>query len=185
MDSFVGEVRIFGFNFAPVDWALCNGQTIPISQNATLYSIIGTSFGGNGTTTFQLPNLQGSAPLAAGQGPGLTNRYLGESLGERSVTLTFSTIPGHIHALQVFEQTGEANLVAAPGSTIGVSRLVENAHQSGKKNVSSFLSSGNSNATMAVQTMGTAGASAPHENTQPWLAMNFCICLIGVFPTHP
>ena len=106
-DPFLAEIRIFGFNFAPRGWALCNGQLLPISQNTALFALLGTTYGGDGRTTFALPNLQGSAPMQQGQGPGLSNRFLGEAGGSETVTLLQTEIPLHSHQLQAFIEPGD------------------------------------------------------------------------------
>lgn len=185
MDSFVGEVRVFGFNFAPLNWALCNGALLPINQFAAVFSLLGTSFGGNGTSDFGLPNLQGSTPLGAGNGTGLSPRVVGEQVGMRTVTLTAAQSVAHHHSLQVFEENPIAGTTDTPGSSVGVSRLIQ-VSGGGHANVKTFLSAGNPNTTLApASAISNTGGSQPHDNTQPWLAMNFCISLSGVFPSRP
>jgi microcystin-dependent protein len=187
MDSFIGEVRVFGFNFAPIAWALCNGAVLPIAQYAALFSILGTSFGGNGTSNFALPNLQGSTALGAGNGPGLSPRVIGEQAGTRTATLTAAQSASHNHTLQVFEENPIVGTTDTPGPTVGVSRLIQVAG-GGHSSIKTFLSAGvpgAPGATLApASAISVSGGSQPHSNTQPWLAMNFCISVSGVFPTR-
>jgi microcystin-dependent protein len=169
-DPFVAEIRIFGFNFAPTGWAQCNGQILPISQNTALFSLLGTFYGGNGQSTFALPNLQGSAAVHQGQGPGLSEYDLGQAGGEEAVTLITSEIPIHTHSLSANPNPGD-NLV--PGPTISL------ASSTG----GSLYASGSPALTqMAFQSLAPAGSSFPHDNMQPYLVVNFCIALQGVFP---
>lgn len=171
-DPFVAEIRIVGFNFPPRGWAFCNGQLMPISQNTALFSLLGTTYGGDGKSNFALPNLQGSAPMHPGQGPGLSLHDLGETGGVEAVTLLESEIPTHSHRMNVAASTvGNSNL---PGGN-------------------AFAKSGNPEAsvysTSAPSVMGgeliVAGGSQPHNNMQPYLVMNFVIALQGVFPARP
>jgi microcystin-dependent protein len=166
-DPFVAEIRIFGFNFAPTGWALCNGQILPISQNTALFSLLGTTYGGNGQSTFALPNMQGSAPMHPGQGPGLSLHDLGEQGGSETVTLLQSEIPAHSHGLQGVEDDGTfktpANMFLAGGNQM-------------------YLTPAASNTTLAPQAVGLDGGSLPHNNMMPYLVLNFCIALQGVFP---
>jgi microcystin-dependent protein len=176
-NPFVGEIRCFGFNFAPIGWALCNGQLLAISQNAALFSLLGTSFGGNGTTNFALPNLQGNVPMNQGTGPGGFSTVLGEVQGSSTVTLTSSQIPQHNHAIisQVVAPGGAAEHAATPaiGASIGPS------NPDGLYNTLPTI-----NATLSPSTIGATGGSQPHDNMQPYLVLNFCIALQGVFPAR-
>lgn len=183
MDAFLGEVRILGFNFAPQGWALCNGATLPVQQNGALFSVIGTYFGGNGQSTFCLPNFQGSTPVGVGSGPSLTPRVLGEAVGSRAVTLNAAEAPSHTHTLQVFEERSITTTVDTPSATVAVSRLVQNAGGS-VTNINTFLSAGSPNALMNPASISVLGGNQPHDNTQPWLAMNFCICMSGEYPSR-
>lgn len=170
---FIAEIKMFGFNFAPAGNALCNGQLVPIAQNTALFSLLGTTYGGNGTTTFALPNLQGRAVMHAGQGPGLSNRVLGETGGAASVTLQASQLPIHSHALNVVAQAdGAADRSNAVGNVLA-------------KPSDSAYATGALNATMNAATVGATGASAAHNNLQPYLTINFCIALQGIFPARP
>jgi microcystin-dependent protein len=170
-DPFVAEIRIFPFNFPPKGWAFCNGQLLPLSQNTALFSLLGTFYGGDGKSTFALPNLQGSAPMQTGQGQGLSERFLGEQSGAESITLLVSEIPFHTHS--VFATGEDANdddpANAAFASSVGVS----------------MYNAPNNLQTAALQTPTPAGGSLPHNNMQPYLALNFCIALQGVFPPRP
>ena len=171
-DPFVGEIRILATNFAPTGWAFCNGQILPISQNTALFSLLGTTYGGNGTSTFALPNLQGSAPMHQGDGPGLTSRSLGETGGSQTVTLVTSEIPAHTH--QLMHSGGSAN-TGTPSPDVGFART----------GVAQIYAGGNPDAMAPAQGLFPAGSSTPHNNMQPYLTLNFCIALQGVFPPRP
>lgn len=170
-DPFVAEIRIFSFNFAPMNWAFCNGQTMPISQNTALFSLLGTTYGGNGMSTFALPNLQGRAPMFYGQGPGLSIRHLGESSGQQNVTLNSNEMPSHTHTMT-------AATSAAVASTPVNAALAESA----TLNTSSKTGA---QKTMASDGVASTGGSQPHNNMQPYLVLNFCIALTGVYPPRP
>lgn len=170
-DPFVAEIRIFPFNFAPSSWAFCDGQLLPISQNIALFSLLGTAYGGNGSTTFALPNLQGRAPMCPGAGPGLSPRNLGESGGQQTVTLNTNEIPSHTHTLS-------AATAAASASTPISTALAESA----TLNTSSKTGA---QKTMASDAVGSTGSGQPHNNMQPYLVLNFCIALNGVYPSRP
>jgi microcystin-dependent protein len=168
-DQFVAEIRIFPFNFAPTGWAFCDGQLMAISQNTALFSLLGTVYGGDGKSTFGLPDLQGAAPMQPGQGQGLSLRDLGEMSGVESITLLQTEIPVHNHTLQadaddaVFKTPG--NMLMAAGNAM-------------------YGNTG-SNANMAFQALSLAGGGLPHNNMQPYLTLNFCIALQGIFPQRP
>jgi microcystin-dependent protein len=171
-DQFLGEIRIFGCNFAPVGWATCNGQILPISQNTALFSLLGTFYGGDGKSAFALPDLQGNAPMFWGDGSGLSQRSLGEQSGVPSVTLLQTEMPAHPHTLNV---SGEAAVEREPGSQKfatgdGVSMYDTNAQPT---------------AHMSFQGIGFTGGGLPHNNMQPYLTINFCIALQGAFPQRP
>jgi microcystin-dependent protein len=170
-DPFVAEIRIFAGNFAPLGWALCNGQLMPISQNTALFSLLGTYYGGDGRVTFALPNLQGSVPVGQGQGPGLTDRFLGESGGEPTVTLITSEMPGHNHLGQ--GSTEDATL-KVPGPTVYLGRS--------KAGTIYQSNTGSSPVQMNFQQLGLTGNSLPHQNMQPYLTLCYIIALQGVFP---
>jgi microcystin-dependent protein len=167
-DPFVAEIRMFPFNFPPKGWAWCNGQILPISQNTALFSLLGTNYGGDGKSTFGLPNLQGSAPMHPGQGPGLSLHDLGEVGGSETVTLLQSEIPSHTHAMRAsaVDGTDQTPQASYPAGGIGI----------GQYNTSTTLTPLSANA------MPPAGGSQPHNNMQPYLTVNFNIALQGVFP---
>jgi microcystin-dependent protein len=170
-DPFVAEIRIFPFNFAPKGWAFCDGQLLPISQNTALFSLVGTFYGGDGKSTFALPNLQGSVPVHHGQGPGLSQYDVGQLGGSDAVTLLQSEIPAHSHALRANPQLGDS---PSPAADRSIARL-------GSINV--YQTTSNANLTpMAAEGLPPAGGSQPHNNLQPYLTLNFCIALQGVFP---
>lgn len=169
-DPFVAEIRIFPFNFPPTGWAFCNGQLMPISQNTALFSLVGTFYGGDGKSTFALPDLQGNAPMQSGQGQGLSDRFLGEASGEESVTLLTSEIPLHNHA--------------ANGSDEDDDSLLPANHSYGKLSVV-YGPSNSALGQLAPQSLAVAGGSLPHNNMQPYLTLNFCIALQGIFPARP
>jgi microcystin-dependent protein len=169
-DPFVAEIRIFAFNFAPTGWAFCDGQILPISQNTALFSLLGTTYGGDGKSTFALPNMQGNAPMQQGQGQGLSLRDLGEQSGSEAITLLVSEIPFHTHGLMA--GVDPAN-VQIPTNTVSLTR-------SSGGNAYSTSTSGL--VAMAPQTLSPAGGGQPHNNMQPYLTLNFCIALQGVFP---
>lgn len=173
-ESFLGEIRLFAGNFAPTGWALCNGQLMAISQNTALFSLLGTNYGGDGRTTFGLPDLQSRAPVHAGSsgGPGLTPRDVGETGGSSTVTLLSSEMPNHTHALS-----------ASAGDAGDRSPAAEKfANESG--GVNSYAAAG-SPVAMALQMVGPTGGSQPHNNMQPYLAVTFIIALQGIFPQRP
>lgn len=171
MDPFVAEIRIVGFNFAPKGWAQCNGQILPISQNTALFSLLGTTYGGDGKSTFALPNLQGNTAMHPGQGPGLSLRDLGETGGSQTVTLIESEMPVHNHNLNANALAGSASLAAptqAPARSTGGLAYKQSPF------------GGTTN--LAFQAIAPAGGSLPHNNMMPYLTLNFVIALQGVFP---
>lgn len=175
-NPFVAEIRIFPFNFAPTGWATCDGQLLPISQNTALFSLLGTTYGGNGQSTFALPNLQGAAPMHPGQGPGLSLRDLGQIAGVESITLLTSEMPAHAHTVQATSINGNtdqpSNAILARG----------NFSLQGTTGSVPLYSDQPPNTDMSFQGMAIAGGSLPHSNLQPYLTLNFCIALQGVFP---
>ena len=165
---FIGEIRMFGGNFAPAGWALCKGQLVPISENDALFTLIGTTYGGDGQETFALPNLQSRIPIHQGQGPGLSNRVLGEMAGVESVTLTTQQMPTHNHAMVAsLNVGGSAN---PQGQLLGAGTNVQ------------FFRAIAPNANMAPNIISPAGGSQPHENLMPYLCVNYIISLFGLFP---
>lgn len=167
-DPYIGEIRSFGFNFAPVGWAQCNGQLLSIASNTALFSILGTTYGGDGKSTFALPNLQGNVSMGAGKGSGLADRTLGESGGTVTETLTIQQVPSHNHPVNA--QAGDGNK-PAPADNFWAQDL------GGSKE---YGDSGPSQ--MAAGTVVAAGGGQPHNNLQPYLVLNYCIALQGVFP---
>lgn len=170
-EPFVAEIRMFAGNFAPRGWALCNGQLMAISQNTALFSLLGTYYGGDGKTTFALPNFQGTAPMNQGDGPGLTPRSLGETGGEPGVTLLTTEMPAHAHGANC-DGSGVGN--AGPGPTTtwsGTLRGLPPAYSSNAANVS-----------MSPLAIGFTGGGQPHNNMSPYLAVTFLIALQGIFP---
>jgi microcystin-dependent protein len=167
MDPFVAEIRIFPFNFAPKGWAFCDGQLLPLSQNTALFSLLGTTYGGNGKSNFALPDVQGRAPMHPGQGPGLSLHDLGETGGSETVTLLQSEMPSHSHGLRGVDDNGTfktpANMFFAGGNQM-------------------YLTPAAVNTSLAFEAIAPAGGDQPHNNMQPYLTLNFCIALQGVFP---
>jgi microcystin-dependent protein len=168
MDPFVAEIRIFPFNFAPKGWAFCDGQIMPLSQNTALFSLLGTTYGGDGKSNFALPNLQGNAPMHPGQGPGLSLHDLGESGGSETVTLLASEIPTHSHSLVASQGDASSQSPSSqlPATGIGVGMYAAKTGLAGL----------NGNA------LTPAGGSQPHNNMMPYLTLNFCIALQGIYP---
>jgi len=171
-DPFVAEIRIFPFNFAPRGWAWCDGQLMPLSQNTALFSLLGTTYGGDGKSTFALPDLQGRAPMYWDQGPGLSLHDIGETGGSETVTLLESEIPAHSHAMMAQTNPGQVN---APSAAVTLARS-----QGGSAYVPGSPTPALVN--MADQTLTPAGGDQPHNNLQPYLTFYFNIALQGVFP---
>ncbi|MGY2894899.1 phage tail protein [Deinococcus sp. UYEF24] len=169
-DAFVGEIRVFGFNFAPKGWAQCNGQLLSISQNTALFSLLGTYYGGDGRSTFGLPNLQGSAALHVGSsaGPGLSQYSLGQTGGSQTVTLLQNQMPVHPHALQAVTDPAESGNPAGSVLARSVGGPV--------------YASGTANVQLAQNTVLPQGSGQPHNNLPPYLVANFCIATQGVYP---
>lgn len=175
-DAYIGEIRIFTGNFAPNGWALCNGQLMNIQQNTALYSILGIQYGGDGKTTFALPNLIGSAPMHQGQGPGLTPRQVGKRVGTSTVTLVDSQLPAHNHVPVAIQNTGT--------SGNPTNRLWSETVETGKPAKKEPLYDTNVDVNMHPQALGVTGGSQPHNNMQPYLVLNYIICLNGEFPSR-
>jgi microcystin-dependent protein len=173
-DPFVAEIRMFAGNFAPTGWATCDGQLLPISQNTALFSLLGTFYGGNGQTTFALPDLQGAAALGQGQGPGLSHYDLGQASGTQFVTLLDSEMPAHTHALRANFNPGDVN-DPSPARSLA-------------RSGAGFLYQSNTTQNlvgMSPQAVAVSGNSFPHNNMQPYLTVTFIIALQGVFPPRP
>jgi microcystin-dependent protein len=171
-EPFLGEIRMMGFSFNPRGWALCNGQLMSISQNTALFALLGTTYGGDGISTFALPDLQGRVAIHQGQGTGLPSYTIGERAGETTHTLITTEMPMHNHlvaAANVADATSPAS--AFPGSdTRGTPLTVYNSTTDGT--------------TMSPSMVGIAGGSQPHNNMQPYLTINYCIALEGIFPSR-
>ena len=176
-NPFVAEIRIFTGGFAPTGWALCDGQLLPISQNTALFSLLGTTYGGNGTSNFALPNLQGCAPMQAGQGPGLTLRDLGETGGEQTVTLLQTEMPAHSHTFNC--ETNNGTVVTSSGNQL--SKGFKGNIQASNK-LQMYSSATQPNAQLNPLSVSPAGGGQPHNNLMPYLGLTFIIALQGVFP---
>jgi microcystin-dependent protein len=169
---FLGEIKMFAGSFAPRGYAFCNGQILSIAQNTALFSLLGTMYGGNGTTTFALPNLQGRVPIHFGQGAGLSNYSLGEMSGAESVTLLQTQIPQHSHQLMANSGGGTDGLPAS-NKVLAASTARDKVYSTTAPNVA-----------LSTQAISPAGGSQPHSNMQPYLAINFIIALEGIFPSR-
>lgn len=169
-DPFVAEIRIFPFNFAPRGWAFCDGQLLPLSQNTALFSLLGTTYGGNGKSNFALPDLQGAAAMQPGQGPGLSLRDLGQLGGSESVELQQSEMPSHTHTLNAQNAPGDTS---SPGGMAYARAIGATPYQP---------PAGQPQVAMSSQAVSVAGAGQPHNNMQPYLTLMFNIALQGVFP---
>lgn len=175
-DPFTGEIQMFGFAFAPYNWAMCQGQLVPIQQNTPLFSLLGVTFGGNGTSNFQLPNFNGNAACGQGSGPGLTPREMGETFGSNTVTLLPNQMPAHTHGARVYNQPNKTHRSGVPAAN---DALIT------PEKASILAPTTTANSVFPPNTVGVTGGTAPHPNQQPYLTVNFCICLSGVFPTRP
>ncbi|MUT67221.1 phage tail protein [Paenibacillus sp. NEAU-GSW1] len=173
-DPFVGEIRIFPFNYVPTGWAWCNGQLLPISQNTALFSLLGTNYGGNGSTNFALPDLQGKAPMFYGQGSGLTDRNIGESSGSQTVTLIHTEIPNHTHQLKFGDSS------APQSNPYDALPTAPRGRRSGM-----IYTEAAPDKMMHPQALSVTGGTLPHNNMQPFLTMHFAIALQGIFPPRP
>jgi microcystin-dependent protein len=169
-DPFVAEIRIFPFFFAPKGWAFCDGQLLPISQNTALFSLLGTTYGGDGKSTFALPNMQGSVPMHPGQGPGLSLHDLGETGGSETVSLLESEIPSHSHGVSASSVDGTAK---APNNQKVASGIGVNMYAPALNAPLTQLS---------PNVLAPAGGDQPHNNMQPYLTLNYCLAMQGVFP---
>ena len=172
-DPYIGEIMLFAGNYAPDGWAFCNGQMLPIAQNSALFSLLGTTYGGDGQVTFGLPDLRGRTPIHFGQSPGLSDRVLGERAGVEHVTLNNSQIPEHRHSLM--GNTGGAN------SGITNRAVLSNQEDADGSTINTF-NSGDPNAELSALSIGTSGGGQPHGNMQPYLVINYCIALQGLYP---
>ena len=168
-DQYIGEIRMFGGNFAPQEWAMCNGQLLPISQNDALFALIGTTYGGDGIQTFALPNLQGRVPIHVGQGAGLSSYVQGQTGGVENVTLAAVQLPSHSHPAQA-SSAGSGS--SDPTGNVWASSAATKQYAA------------SSSGTMAAGAVGVTGSGTPHLNIMPVLAVTFIIALVGVFPTR-
>jgi microcystin-dependent protein len=170
-DPFIGEIRMFAGNFAPLGWAFCEGQVLPISENDALFTLIGTTYGGDGQETFALPDLRGRLPIHQGQGPGLATYVMGEAAGVEEVTLTGSQTPIHTHPLVAANDTATTT---NPGGQV-MARFSQ-------ANIDPYLEATPGNVNLAATAIGPVGGSQPHTNFQPYLCINYIISLFGIFP---
>jgi microcystin-dependent protein len=169
---FVAEIRMFAGSFAPTGWALCNGQPMPLAQNTALFALLGTYYGGDGKTNFNLPNLQGSAVMNQGSGSGLSQRFIGETAGEPNVTLLSAEMPMHNHSIQAYTDDPAASQVPDPSQVLGYAQ-----------GLTPYLNNYTGNPTqLNPGALGMYGGSQPHNNMQPYLCVTFIIALQGVFP---
>lgn len=171
-EPFIGQIMAVGFNFAPRGWAMCDGQLLPISQNDALFALIGTTYGGDGVTTFALPDLRSRIAIHQGQGPGLTNRPIGQASGTEAVTLLTNQMPSHTHpvsatAVNADKPTPANNIWATEPTTSTL-----------------FYGAGPTDSTMNPQTISAAGGNQPHDNLMPYLTMTYVIALFGIFPSR-
>ena len=171
VETFLGEIRMFAGNFAPIGWAFCQGQLLPIAQNQALFSLLGTTYGGNGTTTFALPDLRGRVPVGFGQGPGLSNRVIGEQFGSELVTLNINQMPSHNHTVNAVTTEGNQNLPT-------------NSLPANTKALDKEYSDANANTTMKATMVNPTGGSQPFGVSQPSLGVNFIIALQGIYPSR-
>ena len=175
-DQFVAEVRIFPFNFPPTGWAFCDGQLLPISQNTALFSLLGTTYGGDGKSTFALPDMQGNVPIHPGQGPGLSLYDLGQTGGVETVTLLQSEMPAHAHGVGMAKN--------ALGDSITPANSVWATAAAGR-GAAALYAPPAPTGTVNPNSLSPSGGGLPHNNMQPYLTLNFCIALQGIFPPRP
>ncbi|MEO8515470.1 MAG: tail fiber protein [Flavobacterium sp.] len=171
-DYYLGEIKLVPYNFAPTGWARCDGQLLSIAQNQALFALLGTTYGGNGQTTFALPDLRGRVPMSDGQGPGLTPRVLGEMGGTETNTLTVAQMPAHNHTVNGVSTDGDQNIPT--GSLPANTKLLDKEY-----------SAGNADTTMSPQMIGITGGSQPVNNVQPYTTLTYIIAVQGIFPSHP
>jgi len=179
MDEYISVIKMFGCNFAPRNWAFCSGQLISIAQNTALFSLLGTTFGGNGTTTFALPNLQGRSPMGMGNGGGLTPRILGEMSGTETITILSTQMPQHTHLITA---NSGAGTTGAPSNSY-LSASPKNGSGPNAVSLNTFTSTA-PDVTLNPQTVSVAGGSQPISIMQPYLVVNYSICLYGIFPSR-
>ena len=177
-EPYIGEIQIFGFNFNPRNWAFCNGAALSIQQNTALFALLGTQYGGNGQTTFQLPNFAGRAGCQQGQGPVLTPRSLGQNFGTNTVTLTSTQIPAHSHGFNSFSQSDSTKKSGSPSNGAALSLLTVGVPRP-------YIAAPLNTTFPPNMIQPSAGGGQPHQNQQPYLGLNFCIALQGTFPSFP
>jgi microcystin-dependent protein len=178
---YLGEIEIFGFGFAPKGWAICAGQTLSINQNQALFSLLGTTYGGNGTTTFNLPDLRGRLPVGQGNGNGLTPRSIGQTGGETNHTLQVTETPSHNHGLAAAANVSGS--VDTPNSTEVLAQTTGKASNGTPLTVNLYAADSNPSQALASASIGVTGGQ-PHSNVMPFLALNFCIALTGIYPSQ-
>lgn len=171
-EPFIGEIALLPYNFAPEGWALCNGQLLSIAENTALFSLLGTTYGGDGRVTFALPDLRGRSPVSSGQAPGMDSYLLGEQGGEETVTLTVNEMPVHNHAAACY--SADANQRGATG----------NVWATEAANLTATYSNAAPDSAMAGASIGASGGSQPHDNRSPYLTLNYCIALSGIYPSR-
>jgi microcystin-dependent protein len=179
MDEFIGVIKMFAGNFAPRNFAFCEGQLLPINQNQALFSILGTTYGGDGRVTFALPDLRGRTPIGTGNGPGLSSIRLGQIGGLESLSLNVGNMPSHTHSLGVSSDPGTTNNPS--GSLLAQSNVTI---ERGSAPIPAQSFNGTPNATMAASSIGASGGSQPVQLRNPYMATNYIICLFGVFPSR-
>ena len=182
-EPFIGEVRLFAGNYAPTGWATCNGQLLSISTNTALFSLMGTTYGGNGTSTFALPDLRGRVFVGPGQGPGLSNYSWGEAVGAETVVLTTVNLPSHTHTLSAFAEAAAPNANGLVPDSTKLTAQAQVVSSRGNFPVSMY-GTGAPNVTMAAGAMTSAGGGQAHENRQPHVCLNYIIALQGIFPSR-
>jgi len=181
-EFYLGEIQIFGFGFAPRGWALCNGQTMSIQQNAALFAVLGTTYGGDGIRTFMLPNLQSRLPMGQGNGSGLSPRVIGETVGEENHTLVLNEMPAHTHVVSAISKPTLSSDTDQPGPTVYLAQTTF-AGSAGATTLL-YVPDNNPASGMSPAAVATAGNNLPHSNLMPSLALNFCISLSGIFPSR-
>jgi|SRR5690554_1713876 len=179
MEPFIGQIMMVGFNFAPKGWAFCDGRLLSIAQNTALFSLLGTTYGGDGVTTFALPDLRGRCAVGMGQGPGLSSYVQGQCAGTENVTLVQTQMPAHTHALMASTADGTTNIPT--GAVIAANKIP--IDRSTVVDGNAFVQS-NPSTTMSPQSVGPSGGTQPHSNMQPYMAMNYVIALYGIYPSR-
>jgi microcystin-dependent protein len=182
-DPYIGQIEAFGFGYAPRNWVTCSGQTLPISQYQALFSLLGTTYGGDGVRTFMLPDLRGRVAMGQGNGPGLTPRTIGQVGGEENHTLTAMEMPPHTHTLRVTATAAPATNVDTPGPSVVLGQTTGIAKDGTTFALNLYAADANPTQTMSQSAIGLSGGQ-PHPNLMPYLALNYCISLNGIFPSR-